>query len=152
MIILLSFSSAVIADGLSQDQQVRMKRLGLSTEKFKKELIEFYSLTDDYTFKDIDPENINYYLMVKENRIKRQIEEKQQAIKDIEFEKVAKIQTGKQYVCSDGHDSWVLKYNGKLFTFGEVNFDSYRNSHVIKIDRALGTVTYNGNKSTCKPR
>ena len=80
----------------------------------------------------------------------------------IAFEKAAKIKKGKQYLCTDGYDSWVLKYNGYQITFGDIDYiqtfgggyvrNKYRKTWEIMIDRTSGTMTHSGNKLTCKPR
>ncbi len=76
-----------------------------------------------------------------------------------EKEATLKIQFQKQYICTDGYDSWILKYNGTRITFGERNFvvglagyeDQFGKLRII-IDRAKGTVWSDGNNLTCKPR
>jgi hypothetical protein len=94
----------------------------------------------------------------RENKIKkRKIEE---ARKAEEFERKAKIKTGKQYICSDGHDSYVLKYNGNSVIFGDVPMvymfyaGGYSDTDYLRlvIDRTEGTIAFDGNAATCKER
>lgn len=111
--------------------------------------------TECYPDHIITQEEVNEYIEAKRKEAKEEKEyavaKKEKARKAAVFEKNAKIQNGKQYVCTDGYDSLVLKYNGRLFTFGGVD---YITNFFLSpsIDRVKGTVTHNGNKSTCKPR
>ena len=77
-----------------------------------------------------------------------------------------KIQNGSQYICTDGYDSWILKYNGNIISFGGIfertffqelwNDNAYQryngDNNPIIIDRKNSTVKLSGNKLTCRPR
>ena len=134
----------------------KLKKLKISEKKLRKKLKEHYaSIRDDRPLlnKDIDE-----YLKIRKK-------EKEAA----EYERKAKIKKGKQYICSDGYDSWILKYNDNYITFGGVNFhfsldnmfissskivyERYENDpNPVYIDRLKGTIEFNGNKATCRPR
>lgn len=132
----------------------KIKKLGMTTQQFKEKLFIEYGDDNNY---DGDS-RIEEYLDSLERRIITDKEDSAKEIKAIAFEKTAKIKKGKQYICSDGYDSWVLKYpDDYQFTFGGVHFSMLGTSftdvlNFPSIDRAKGTVTYQGNKSTCKPR
>lgn len=123
----------------------RLKTLGVSEKEVREGSYIKYS-KEPLTNKDVDR-----YLRLKEEAKKKQ-----------EFEKNAKIQEGKQYICTDGYDNWVLKYNGQMITFGEINFqkklfgDYYEineyDKNPILLNRENGTMVVSGNKLTCKPR
>jgi len=132
--------------------KARMKKLGISAKEVRESSLG-YLLMSAYGVKENTP--------ITNKQIDGYLEEKQRQKKEAEFERKAKIKQGKQYKCSDGYDSWVLKYNGERITFGDVNFQQTFGGGYIQheydknplyIDRAEGVVKYNGNKSTCKPR
>lgn len=138
-----------------QEAKERMQILGISSKEVRDTIRSsagFFGLSA-YGIKENAPitnAQMDRYLQIK----KRQ---KQEA----EFEQKAKIKKGKQYICSDGYDSWVLKYNGSMITFGEVNFkQTFGGGYVqnrydktpLYIDRLKATVTYNGNVSYCVKR
>lgn len=123
--------------------QSRLKSLGI-TEKDIKDKVNVQTII---THHDID-----LYLKFKEEHKKEQ-----------EYEKSLKIQNGSQYICTDGYDSWILKYNGNIITFGERTFfknfwndNAYQryngDNNPIIIDRKNSTVILSGNKLTCRPR
>lgn len=135
--------------------QAKMKELGVSEEEVRKVLQDSAGSLGalfgaSYKDKVLTSKDIDNYVKAKED-----------AKKEAEYERNAKIKEGKQYICSDGYDSWTLKYNGGRITFGEINFQKDFFGTYIKyqgdknyliIDRAEGTVRYNGNVSKCKPR
>lgn len=120
----------------------RLKSLGI-TEKDIKNEVNVQTVVTHY--------DIDLYLKLKEKLKKEQ-----------EYEKSLKIQNGKQYICTDGYDSWILKYNGSMITFGDRTFrknlvfdfyERYRgDTNPIIIDRENAILIYSGNKSTCRPR
>lgn len=124
--------------------KLRLKSLDL-TEKEVADILPFSTAGTGIRNSDID-----YYLQKKEDQ--RRYEE---------FEKNAKIKIGRQYICSDGYDNWVLKYNDQRATFGGINYtifygeyyqrDKYDKDPII-INRVNGTMVVAGNKLTCKPR
>lgn len=125
----------------------RLKNLGVSEKEVRAGSYTQYS-KEPLTNKDVDR-----YLRLKQEDKKKQ-----------EFEKNAKIQEGKQYICTDGYDSWVLKYNGEMITFGEINYNrrlvlvgdyfeiNEYDRNPILINREKGTMVVAGNKLICKPR
>jgi hypothetical protein len=123
----------------------RIKKLGMTIDQFKESAIGYYGVRE-YN-KDYLPE---FYLKQLENHAADAKKSQENKIKSIDFEQTAKIQNGKQYICSDGYDSAVLKFNGNQFTFGDVNY-SAANS-IVKLDRANSTLRYNGTLFNCKPR
>lgn len=125
-----------------KDVQSRLRTLGL-TEKNIRDRVNVETIVTHH--------NIDLYLKFKEK-------EKQEE----EYEKSLKIKNGNQYICTDGYDSWVLKYNGSMIIFGDRTFrknlvfdfyERYRgDTNPIIIDRENAILIYLGNKSTCRPR
>lgn len=132
-------ANAAMFDSVVSDPVIknRIKNLGWTIKEFKEKMI--YSFSDSYYLES----QINSFLNNKEGEI-------QSAKNKIDFEKKAKIHNGKQYICSDGYDKVVLKYNGNQYTFGGINFSGYNSR--VKIDRANSTIRYNGTLFTCIPR
>jgi len=135
--------------------KARMKKLGISAKEVRETINSSMSYLMALTF------GVKENTPITNQHIDSYLEEKQRQKNEAEFERKAKIKQGKQYNCSDGYDSWVLKYNGGRITFGEVNFQQTFGGGYIQneydknplyIDREKGIVKYNGNKSTCKPR
>lgn len=138
------------AEKVSQlgDVQSRLKSLGITETDIRDNVS--YLPTTTITHDDIDT-----YLIIKE---KKRVAGNKRA----EYEKSLKIQEGKQYICTDGYESWVLKYNGSMIIFGErpfrknLVFDFYEryrgDTNPIIIDRENSILIYSGNKSTCRPR
>ena len=135
--------------------KARMKKLGISEKTVRTTINSSMPglWAAAYGLKEGTPitnENIDSYL-----------KEKKKQKEAAEFERKAKIKQGKQYVCTDGYDNWVLKYNGNRITFGGVNkniniigqyqVNKYDNEPV-SINRTKGTMSFGGNNLTCKPR
>ncbi len=159
------------AEKVAKEVNTRIKKLGVS-EAY---IINFvnrsgYCKKDngyaaDNIYEPLSNSDIDVYLKckgTKQKSLKEQQATKRKNAKEYAaYEKKAKIKTGKQYVCSDGYDSWILKYNGERITFGDVGMfrniigryqqNKYDNEQ-LAIDRLKGTVTYRGNKLTCKKR
>lgn len=176
-----AYEAKVKADKLAAAQSdekinARISQLGVSDKEIIDKLRRNY---DKYLFKlketdKLTNEHLDDYIAYKERVKKEADQEKADAVvaeaaqakakaQAAEYEKNAKIHSGKQYICSDGNDSYVLKYNGLQITFGDVNFDMtligyFRHNRqqnmadMLTIDRVKATVTYRGNKTTCKPR
>ena len=142
-----------IAD--AKKAKVRMKKLGISEKEVRKTINSGMGglMAVVYGLKGDRP--------VTNNQIDSYLKEKARQKKAADFDRKAKIKKGKQYVCTDGYDSWVLKYNGNRITYGDVNMymniigayvqNQYDKDYVI-IDRAKGILLHGGNKLTCKPR
>lgn len=130
------------------DVQSRLKSLGITESDIRNNVS--YLPTTMITHGDIDT-----YLRIKEK-------EREADNKRVEYEKSLKIQDGKQYICTDGYESWVLKYNGSMIIFGERTFRKnpvygwyerfMGDQNPVIINRANSTISYSGNKSTCRPR
>ena len=126
----------------------RLVKLGIT----KKEVLDYLGYFSD--------SSLSKYTL--DNYIKKKEEEKEEQKKAIEFEQKAKIKTGMQYICTDGYDKWILKFNGNRATFGELNlfkgrftYYYYRNesdNDPIFVNRLEGTVNFGGNLLKCRLR
>lgn len=130
----------------SGDVKTRLKNLGITEQDVKDEV---------KTGKVLTPIDVESYVLLKEVQKRKKAESES-------YEKSLKIQDGQQYICTDGYDSWILKYNGSMITFGDRPFRKnpvygwyerfIGDPNPVFLDRANSTITYSGNKATCRPR
>lgn len=128
------------------DVKTRLKNLGI-TEQNVKDVIK--------TRGAVDAIDVESYVLLKE------VDKRKQAKREV-YEKSLKIQAGNQYICTDGFDSWILKYNDTMIIFGDRPFKKnpvygwyerfMGDPNPVFIDRENSTITYSGNKATCRPR
>lgn len=96
----------------------------------------------------------------KENEVLVKFEEERKK-KEIELKNNAKIKSGEQYICSDGYDKYILKYNGLNIILGDIpmqlnmfgGYSEIGSKHErFTIDRMTGIATMDGTKLKCIPR
>ncbi|MDN5069878.1 hypothetical protein O8C76_02400 [Aliarcobacter butzleri] len=159
-----------IKNNIVPEGQIRFNKdtleCSISTNYLKR---EYFLDTAQRKYKIMKPflleKNMN---ILKEQQIKDDKEKElllklanEQKKKNIELKNNAKIKSGNQYICSDGYDKYILKYNGLNIIIGDVPmelnmFGGYSEIgskyQRFTIDRMTGIANMDGTKLECIPR